>query len=98
MEAAQAGLREKEMQCANERAANERRILEEEKRAEAETRGANSKLDAIQKKFEDDMEQKKRNVSSTRREGEEVINGKIRGLQDTRISLQRDFGNAIEAL
>ncbi|KAJ6482752.1 hypothetical protein C8R45DRAFT_1150358, partial [Mycena sanguinolenta] len=98
VDAAQAGLREKEMQCANERATNERWILEEEKRAEAETRAANSKLDAIQKNFEDDMEQKKHNLSRTRRDGEEVINGKIRDLQDTRVSLQRDFGNAIEAL
>ena len=97
MEEAQANFREKEMECQRVRVEMERWIVDEEKRAQADVQKATADLDAKKKAFEDDMEEKERNLTKTKRDGEDTVNGKIRDLQDKRIGLQRDFGNAIEA-
>ncbi|KAK0717458.1 hypothetical protein B0T26DRAFT_646791 [Lasiosphaeria miniovina] len=98
MERAQGSLREKEENCRQERLANERYIVEEEKRADEKIRVAVADLDAKKKAFEEDTEEKKRNLNQKRRDGDEAINSKIRELQGVRETLQRKFGNAIQAL
>jgi hypothetical protein len=59
---------------------------EEEERAQTETQDATAKLDGKEKAFEDDMEQKKRKLTTTKREREGAINNMIRDLQDKRVS------------
>lgn len=49
------------------------------------------------KDFQDDLEEKNRDLSRKQRQGE-AIEGAIRDLQDKRISLQRDFGSAIDSI
>lgn len=72
-------------------------MLEEERRAEKEIQSAKCALDSTLKEFEDSMEAKKRSLA-TKREKEDALNGNIRDLQDKRVSVQNDFGNAIESL
>lgn len=98
MESAQSCLRQKEQECEEARRENERWVLEEEKRADERIRSANTALDAKNKDFQDDLESKKRDLSEKQRQGDEAIGGAIRDLQDKRISLQRDFGSAIDSI
>ncbi|KAK5652026.1 hypothetical protein OQA88_10929 [Cercophora sp. LCS_1] len=98
MEDAQAGLREKEEECRQARLANERYIIEEERRADEHIQAAIGDLNGKQKAFEDDMEEKKRDLAQKQRDGDDAINGSVRELQGARESLQRGFGDAIGAL
>ncbi|GFP57671.1 hypothetical protein TASIC1_0009000800 [Trichoderma asperellum] len=98
MEAAQSSLKQREQECEEARRENERWVLEEEKRADQQIRSANAALDARNKDFQDDLDGKKRDLSEKQREGDEAIGGAIRDLQDKRITLQRDFGSAIDSI
>lgn len=98
MEEAQSDLLAKQRQCELERTENECWMLQRHKEADNRVRSAHAVLDAKKKDFEDDLEEKKRNLGEKKRDGEEAINGAIRDLQDKRISIQRDFGNAIQAV
>ncbi|KAH7136289.1 hypothetical protein EDB81DRAFT_693305 [Dactylonectria macrodidyma] len=98
MKVVESAFLEKEAACEKARIDNELWIIQEEKRADREIANAKGALDASQKAFENDMEAKKRALIEKQRQGDEAIGSALRDLQDKRISLQRTFGSAIDAL